>query len=87
MQALPSDHYLRILRIELHFNDNSTAIPRGQPGHNRSRAHKVKPVIDSILQKCLTLYKPHRENSVDEAMVKFKGQSSLKQYMPRKPIK
>ena len=84
VQALPRDRYLRILR-ELHFNDNSTAIPRGQPGHDR--AHKVRPVLDSILQKCLTLYKPHKENSVDEAMVKFKGRSSLKQYMPKKPIK
>ena len=37
--------------------------------------------------ECLTLYKPHRENSVDEAMVKFKGRSLLKQYMPKKPIK
>ena len=84
VQALPRDRYLTILR-ELHFNDNSTAIPWGQPGHDR--AHKVRPVLDSILQKCLTLYKPHKENSVDEAMVKFKGRSSLKQYMPKKPIK
>lgn len=25
--------------------------------------------------------------SVDEAMIPFKGQSSLKQYMPKKPVK
>ena len=57
-------------------------IPHGQPGHDK--AFKVRPVIDSVLQKCLTLYKPHRETSVDEAMVKFKGQSSLKlQYSMR----
>ena len=47
----------------------------------------MRPVIDNILEKCLTLYKPHRENAVDKAMVKFKGRSTLKQYMPLKPIK
>ena len=30
---------------------------------------------------------PHRENSIDEAMVGFKGRSSLKQYVPKKPTK
>ena len=84
VQAFPRDRFMRILR-ELHFNDNTTAVPRGQPGYDR--AHKVRPVIDSISEKCLTLYKPHKENSVDEAMVKFKGRSSLKQFMPKKPIK
>ena len=32
-------------------------------------------------------YQLHRQVAVDEAMVLFKGQSSLKQYMPMKPIK
>lgn len=39
----------------------------------------------SILQKCLSSYKPHQENSIDEAVVGFKGRSSLKQYVPNKP--
>ena len=84
VQSFPRKRFTRILR-ELHFNDNDQAIPRGQPGYDR--AYKIRPVIDRILEKCLSLYKPHRENAVDEAMVKFKGRSSLKQYMPKKPIK
>jgi len=75
---------MRILR-EIHFNDNSTAVPKGQPGYDR--AQKVRPVVESVVGKCLTLYKPHRENFIDEAMFKFKGRSSLKQLMPKKPIK
>ena len=36
---------------------------------------------------CLKLNDLHRENSIDEAMVGFKGRSTLKQYMPMKPTK
>jgi hypothetical protein len=32
-------------------------------------------------------YHPHREISIDEAMIAFKGRSSIKQYMPMKPTK
>jgi len=30
---------------------------------------------------------PHCEQAVDEAMIKYKGRTSLKQYMPMQPIK
>ena len=33
------------------------------------------------------LYDPHCEAAVDEAIIQFQGRSSLKQYMPNKPIK
>ena len=33
------------------------------------------------------MYQPHCEVSVDEAMIKFQGRSSLKQYMLLKPVK
>ena len=35
----------------------------------------------------MALYHPHCQCAVDEAMVPYKGRSSLKQYMPKKPIK
>ena len=48
---------------------------------------KIRLVLDIIRRTCLDNYNPHRENSVDEAMIKFKGRSTIKQYMPKKPIK
>ena len=51
------------------------------------RLWKVRPVIDSVLAACRTLYRPNREQAIDEAMVAFKGRSSMKQYLPMKPVK
>ena len=32
-------------------------------------------------------YEPNCEQAIDEAMIPFQGRSSIKQYMPMKPIK
>ena len=39
-----------------------------------------------LINTFLSLYNPHRENFIDEAMVGFKGRSSLKQYVPKNPL-
>ena len=82
--AFARDRFFEIL-WNLHFNDNTTAFPRGHD--NYDKLHKIRPVINFLSCKFLALYNPHRENSIDEAMVVYKGQSSLKQFMPKKPIK
>lgn len=78
------DRYLDIQRY-LHFVDNSTLSPPNSPSYDR--LGKVKPLITYITEKCKSLYNPGREIAVDEAMIKFQGRSSLKQYMPLKPIR
>ena len=45
------------------------------------------PLIDHLSQKFKSLCEVNREVAVDEAMIKFQGRSSLKQYMPLKPTK
>ena len=44
-------------------------------------------MLSAMKEKCKSVYQPGCQLSVDEAMVPFKGRSSLKQYMPKKPIK
>ena len=79
------DRFEEISRF-LHFTDNS------KHTHNREdpeydRLWKVRPVITSITQTYLNSYNPHHQMSIDEAMIPFKGRSSLKQYIPNKPTK
>ena len=81
---IPRDRFLEISRY-VHFVDNTTLQPRGSPGHDR--LGKVRLVIDHLSAKFAEVYHPHKEVAVDEAMIKFQGRSSLKQYMPKKPIK
>ena len=69
----------------LHVNDNSKMPARGIPGFDK--LFKVRPFLESIRANFLFQYVPHKEVAIDEAMIKFKGRSSLKQYMPMKPIK
>ena len=69
----------------LHFSDNATLPQRGEPGHDR--LGKVRPIIEAFLTQFLEKYSPHCEQAVDEAMIPFQGRSSLKQYLPAKPVK
>ena len=78
------DRFLQIWRF-LHFVDNSTLLNRSDPEYDR--LCRIRPVVDSVLEACKSNYRPHRHQSIDEAMIAFKGRNSMKQYMPKKPTK
>ena len=65
--------------------NNGTLVPRGDSGYDR--LGKIRLLIDHLSSRFKAVYSPHRDVAVDEAMIKFQGQSSLKQYMPLKPTK
>ena len=84
-ERIPRRRFLEIARF-LHFVDNSVyTIPRTDPQYDR--IWKIRPVIDVLSKTFLETYTPHSVNSIDEAMIPFKGRSALKQYLPMKPIK
>ena len=78
------DRFLEILRY-IHFVDNTTLLQRPDPAYDK--LGKIRPVIDHLSEQFLSAYNPHQQVSIDEAMVAFKGRSSMKQYIPKKPIK
>jgi hypothetical protein len=83
-RGMPVLRFKALLSV-LHLNDNCTALPRGHAQFDK--LYKVRPFLDRLRKNFLRCYHPHRENSIDEAMVGFKGRSTLKQYMPMKPTK
>ncbi len=55
----------------LHFVDNQSLPARGDPGYHRLQ--RVSPVVDAVKERCLAVYNPTSNLSVDEAMIPFKG--------------
>ena len=80
----PTTGFFELQRY-LHFANNSTLATPATPGYNR--LGKIQPVIDRLLERFQAIHNLHRDVSVDEALVPFKGQSTLKQYMPKKPVR
>jgi len=68
----------------LHIN-NTKELPRQDP--NYDKLYKIRPMIDILNNNFKEMWKPYRNQSVDKSMIKFKGKSSIKQYLPAKPIK
>ena len=55
----------------LHFVDNTDLPSRDEPGFHRLQ--KVLPVVVAMKERFLNCYDPHPQNSIDEAMIPFKG--------------
>jgi len=68
-----------------HINDNSTMPQKKDP--NYDKLYKVRPLLDRLSETFAKYYNPIEHQSIDESMIKFKGRSSMKQYIPQKPIK
>ena len=81
INAVMSRNRYEIINKFLHFADNSQY---NNQDPNRDRLYKVRPVLDHLVSKFQELYYPTREVSVDEQLLKFKGQLYFKQYIPKK---
>ena len=73
------------LASNFHLANNEDNPPRGEDGFDK--LHKVRRVIEILKERFSSLYDPHKEISVDEGMIKFKGRCPFLQYMAGKPTK
>ena len=64
------DRFEEISRY-LHFTDNTTLPARDEPAYHRLQ--KVLPMITELQRQFVEAYRPHAQNSIDEAMIPFKG--------------
>lgn len=69
----------------LHVNNNDLQPKRHEP--NFDKLYKIRPLLDHLSANFLNYFEPGKNQSIDESMILFKGRSSIKQYMPMKPIK
>ena len=79
-----SRNRFQLLSTFLHFNDNSTRVPRGAVGFDH--LHKVRPLLDLLRPLSKAYYVPGRELAVDETMRRFTGRIYFKQYVRNKPV-
>ena len=77
----------RLMKLHKYFHVDDTARnpPRNAPGHDKL-AH-IRHVMTTINDRCQNAFHPHRETSIDEAMIAYTGRLSFKQYVPMKPTK
>ena len=69
----------------LHVCNTTEQVRYGQPGHDP--LFKIRKLLDLVTPNLQSVYNPHEEISVDEAMIPFKGRLGFKQYMKAKPTK
>ena len=83
-KVMPRNRFLEIWN-NLHLCENSQMPQPREP--NFVNLFKVREFLNDLYTNFWINYNPHREQAVDQAMIKYKGRTSLKQYMPMKPIK
>lgn len=82
--VMTSKRFKMILK-NLHLNDNSQMPKKGEPQFDK--LYKIRPLIKTMNETFQSAAKNTCSQSIDECMVKFKGRSSLKQFLPNKPMK
>lgn len=83
INAMTISRFEGILR-HLHFNNNAFQKKFGEPGYDS--LFKVRPLITNCQKSFEESAELESTLSIDEMMAPFKGQLSLKCYMPNKPI-
>ncbi|XP_040264689.1 piggyBac transposable element-derived protein 4-like [Bufo bufo] len=73
------------IRSSLHFANNEDMLPRTHP--QCDRAFKVRPLIEHFNRCFQAARNPSKQQSIDEHMIKYKGQNIIKQYIRNKPVK
>lgn len=58
---------------------------KGKPRFDK--LYKIRPLLNKLSETFKRCWNPSKFQSIDESIIKFKGRSSIRQYMPMKPIK
>ena len=67
-----------------HVTNNALQLPRDSP--DSDPLFKIRPLLEHVRNNCHRI-EPEVRQCVDESMIKYKGRSHLRRYMPKKPIR
>ena len=76
----------RFETIKRYFHVNNNVNQPGRDDPNYDPLYKVRPLFNHVRENCRNVA-PEVRQCIDEQMVKFKGKSRLRRYMPKKPIR
>lgn len=84
-KVMPKNRFQEI-SCYLHFNDSTREPARGTPGFDR--LYKIRLILNSVLNKCQSNFKPTKNLSIHEGVISYKGtRESFRQDMAAKPNK
>ena len=83
-RVMPKRRFKKLCQY-FHLSNNQEMPAHDSPDYDP--LFKVRSLINMLSQTFKRRYKPHRELSIDEAMIAFKGRHFMKQYLPAKPTK
>jgi len=77
----------RYEKLTEYFHVSDRAAEPGRGVQNYDKLYKIRPVLEMAKHNFKNNYKPSMNLAIDEAMIKWTGRLSYKQYLPAKPIK
>lgn len=83
-EVMPRNRFFQILRY-LHVSDDAAIVPAGQPGYDK--LHKIKPLLELLFPNLEKAYNLHKNISIDECMIPWRGRLSFRQFIASKPIR
>ena len=84
-KVMPKNRFQEI-SCYLHFNDSTSEPACGTPGFDR--LYKIRPILNSVLKKCQSNFKPTKNLSIHEGVIGYKeSKVPFRQDMPAKPNK
>jgi Transposase IS4 len=76
--------WLRLEQIKRFIKLSDPAL---EPNHKQDKLYKVREIWDDFIARCKANYWPTMQIALDEAIKKFKGRCSFKQYIKNKPVR
>ena len=82
-RTMPISRYEKLTQY-LHVSDRASE-PRHEGAYDK--LYKIRPILTMTKETLKECYNPGKNQTVDEAMIAYKGRLSYIQYLPAKPIK